>query len=199
MSHKYQKCPPVLLRYGDGVLRRRKYYLRTFGKAPKAHVIALGTVLRLVNFNIKQIKYLMNHYKIGCNYYADGRIRYVKSVNHPVAPGDQLWVDGQWVLASIDEKGGLKLQPSDGVLRLKVLGRRRQKGGVNSLVCNKGYIFRTDELGDWIELSSAGLKVVSPTESECFLSSHKGCINRAKLKAPVSLGDIDARENVYVL
>lgn len=192
MSHRFEKHAPRLLRLGDGVLRRRKYYLRTFGKAPKAHIVPMGSILRLLNFTLREGRTLMNTYRVACNYHADGRRRFVKSANYPVAPGDQLWVDGHQVLVSVDERGGLKLEESDGILRLKVLTSRRQKGGVRSLICNKGYVLRTDDVGSWVELSLEGLRVVEQMD-------RPGCLVRSTLRAPIPIADIPLTEDVYVL
>jgi hypothetical protein len=189
MSHLKHMAP--LLRLGEGIARRRKYFLVTFGKAPKEHVVPLGSVLRVLGLATKEIRNLLVNFKVFCNYRIDGSPRYVKTMNFPVVPGDRVGVDKALYAVSVDTKGGLSLeQTDDAVVRLKILRRIRTKSNKVTLICTKGYVFHTEAPGNFVELSPSGIRLIES------IGLRPCCIQRKFLKAPVIT---DGLEPSYIL
>lgn len=178
MIHSKHRAP--LLRLGEGIVRRRKYFLVTFGKAPRQHVVPLGSVLRLTGLSTSEIKGLLGRFKVFCNYRLDGQPRYVKTLRFPVAPGDRVSVEGRLFRIDLDAKGGLCVQPTeDESVMLKILKRIRLKGNRTAAVCSKGYVVPTEAEGNFIQLSPKGFKVLNEIEPR------RCCLLRKVLKQPI--------------
>lgn len=189
MIHSKHRAP--LLRLGEGIARRRKFYLVTMGKAPRQHVVPIGSVLRLTGRSTSQIRKLLAHFKVFCNYRLGGAPRYVKSLNFPVAPGDRVGVDGVLYAVGVDPKGGLQVAPTElATVTLRILKRIRIKGGRTAAVCSKGYVVPTEESGHFVQLSPEGFRVIDAIEPRPC------CLFRKFLKQPIVS---DGLEPSYIL